>query len=493
MPITRCTLPDGSGEGWRWGDHGACYRDRADAERQAAAAHANGYAGDIFALDRASVREIDQDGHLHVAESPISKACVNPNHGREIPGWQELGLDPDRIYRLLRDPAELEKAAGTFDGKPLLNLHRPQTAEDHDKGLTVGAVNNVRWQAPYLMGRLDVWDGDAIDGIKSGDQRQLSSAYRYRPDMTAGTFDGQPYDGVMRDIAGNHVALVPKGRAGPDVVVGDQALSTEKGPRHMATKKVLSRRAAGAKSTLVSALRPLIATDAEISELVNLLDKLDGNDPDGNDPDGDDGAAAQDGDAEAQVRAILGDKVSPEEVAKVLALIKPAAEDDAPAKPMVPGQPAPLPAKTAKDETQTVKDNDGKEDVNKETVTQAAMDAAIGAAVTAANSAALGRLQAINDAQDAVRPFIGSIKVNIAQDSAATVYRMALDHFKSEGHPVDLAGVPEAAFGSVFRSIAPIVQSAARRPAASLPMAADSAAVTGFAARFPGAKLAARI
>jgi hypothetical protein len=37
--------------------------------------------------------------------------------------------------------------------------------------------------------------------------------------------DGQsyPYDGVMRDIKFNHVALVPEGRVGSDVAVADGA------------------------------------------------------------------------------------------------------------------------------------------------------------------------------------------------------------------------------------------------------------------------------
>ncbi|NYM92270.1 DUF2213 domain-containing protein, partial [Salmonella enterica subsp. enterica serovar Typhimurium] len=35
------------------------------------------------------------------------------------------------------------------------------------------------------------------------------------------TPDGEPYDGVMRNIVGNHVALVGDGRAGPDCLVMD--------------------------------------------------------------------------------------------------------------------------------------------------------------------------------------------------------------------------------------------------------------------------------
>jgi hypothetical protein len=39
--------------------------------------------------------------------------------------------------------------------------------------------------------------------------------------MEAGEFEGQPYDGRMTEIRGNHLALVEIGRAGADVVVAD--------------------------------------------------------------------------------------------------------------------------------------------------------------------------------------------------------------------------------------------------------------------------------
>jgi len=45
MPIKTCILP-GGGTGFKWGDHGHCYPTRAQAEKQAAAAHAHGYVGD---------------------------------------------------------------------------------------------------------------------------------------------------------------------------------------------------------------------------------------------------------------------------------------------------------------------------------------------------------------------------------------------------------------------------------------------------------------
>src|SRR5579862_8609041 len=94
----------------------------------------------MIALDRSSARRVDADGHMHVELSNISKSAVNPYYGREIPGFRELGLDGDRVYRVYRDPKELEQAAKSFAGKPLLLHHKPVSSEDHPSELVVGSV-----------------------------------------------------------------------------------------------------------------------------------------------------------------------------------------------------------------------------------------------------------------------------------------------------------------------------------------------------------------
>lgn len=183
-----------------------------------------GLAFDQFKVDR-SVRSFDDNGFLHVAVSPISKAMVCGYMGAEIPDSEQLGLDPDRIYQLLRDPDELAKGAHTFNGIPLMKVHVPVTPEEPQREARVGSLGtDARFEGPYLLNGLSVWDADAIAGIETQEQAELSSGYRYRVDMTPGAFEGTPYDGVMRDIRGNHVALVEEGRCGSDVMVMDSAL-----------------------------------------------------------------------------------------------------------------------------------------------------------------------------------------------------------------------------------------------------------------------------
>jgi len=181
-----------------------------------------------MALDRSSVRSMDPDGRMRIAVSNISKANICPYLGSEIPGCEELGLEPKKIYRLFRDPDELAKAAPSFNLLPLLDEHHLATAEDPKQHKVIGASgSDAEFVAPYLRNSLVVWVRDAIDRIQSGEQQQISCAYRYTPDMTPGNYMGEPYDGVMRKIHGSHIALVPEGRAGSDVLVNDSIVNLQ--------------------------------------------------------------------------------------------------------------------------------------------------------------------------------------------------------------------------------------------------------------------------
>lgn len=186
--------------------------------------------GSDMALDRALAtdqRKYDRDGRLHVDVANISKAAVNPYLGREInavmadePGWKML--DPEKRYMLLRDPDELAKAADTFNGLPILWVHKPASAQDHPAEITIGATgNDARFEPPYLKNGLSIWPAYATEAIEDGEQKQISCGYAYKADMTPGTYEDQKYDGVMRDIVGNHLALVREGRAGKDVAIDE--------------------------------------------------------------------------------------------------------------------------------------------------------------------------------------------------------------------------------------------------------------------------------
>ncbi len=219
-----------------------------------------------IAFDRASARDKDRDGRLHVDAANISKATVNPYWGEEIPNFEELGLDPQKKYMLLRDPAELARphTVRSFNNLPILIKHKPASADDHPADITIGSTGtDAEFSHPYLKNSLVFWPQNAIDRIESDKQKQLSCGYHYRADMTPGEYEGQHYDGVMRDIEGNHLALVEEGRAGADVVVGDAAFCEK--PKESNMK--LTARALVAKGMIGQYLLPRIATDSALPDL----------------------------------------------------------------------------------------------------------------------------------------------------------------------------------------------------------------------------------
>lgn len=173
-----------------------------------------------IALDRAMHR-IDSDGHLHIDGANISKAMICPYLGSEIPNAAELGLEPSKIYMLYRDAAELEAAAPTYENKPLMADHIVVSAEQPYKQYVAGSVSNVRFSFPFLKADIAVWNAPDIEKIQSGVREEISCGYRYRADMTPGQFEGKKYDGVMRELGCNHIALVEAGRCGSEVTAAE--------------------------------------------------------------------------------------------------------------------------------------------------------------------------------------------------------------------------------------------------------------------------------
>ena len=371
-----------------------------------------------IAQDR-SLRSYDQDGRLHVESSNISKATVNPYYGSEIPNYQQLGLEPKKVYYLLRDPEELEKAAPTFNNLPLLSKHIPVSADEPQKEVIAGTTgSDTVFEDGYLKCSLAVWDAEAIAGIESGEQVELSSAYHYTADMTAGEFEGRHYDGVMRDIVGNHVALVDVGRAGRDVVVSDAD------PFH--ERKIMKLKA-GAKARIQAAVQPLLAQDAELSpdELLQVIGSLT-NEVQTAEDDGEDLPPEN-------VENVGTDEDEPEDGENNPALTEPEepAEDE---EPEEPEGGAPKPAQDA-------------------AISKMAMDAAIKRAVEAERK----RSQALATAQREVAHIVG----DVAMDNAADVYKFAL-----EQSGIDVTGVHPSAYramvGMLGKPKQPMAQDAAK-------------------------------
>lgn len=425
----------------------------------------DGVVGDsavVIAMDRDSVRETTRDGRLKVRMANISKANVSPYRGSEIPGWRDLGLDPDRIYNLLRDPDELKKAAASLNGVQLLRKHTPVNADDHKPYETVGSLGtDAEFDGTYLKNSLFVNARDAIDGIESGQKRELSAGYHYKPDMTPGNFNGKAYDGVMRDIEFNHVALVEDGRAGPDVVVGDSKENVMSKPTRFAvlalstaaariapllamdskltlpkdqfislTTKNFNEKKAGVLAAVRSAidgkLRPGMALDASMGQLAKALDAFSELD----EPDDEKNVEAV-----AEVLPVKTEANDSDSLRDFLAARGLSEEDLARACELAGSYTAPGAAdeddadedKKKKDDEDKAKEKEKQAEDNKQ-----AMDEAIKAAVKTERANQNG----IRTALAEVKPWVGDLPASMAFDSGADVYRQAagmlnIDNYKT--------------------------------------------------------------
>lgn len=383
-----------------------------------------------LAFDRASVRTIDGNGRLQVKVSNISKANVCPYFGREIPGADKLGLDPEKIYYLWRHPDELKKAVATFNNIPLLSIHTPDFPGDPPREYRVGVTHsNADFDGTYLTNGLSVWDNSAIAGIETEEQEELSSSYQYVADMTPGTTpNGEVYDGIMREIIGNHVALVETGRAGSDVLVAD-SLPPEL--KHMSKRKAAAIRAT---------LKPLLAADADLeTEVRKALLALDEADKE----DEKDKKTADDEDEEEDDKK---KKTADDEDD----------EDDSDDK-----------------KKKTADDEDDEDDKKDDKVSKTAMDSAIRLAADSATKRAAENFRKVREAEQAVRPLIGDV---VAMDSADDVYRTAL-----EQAGVDIEGVHPSAFPKMVKMA--IEQQNNKRPV----IAQDSASISDFEKAYPTA------
>jgi uncharacterized protein len=392
---------------WYWGNEGP-FDTKAKAEEVERAAYANGYAGDsALAFDKATVRSFDKDGRLHIEVTPISKANICPYYGREIPNSKSLGLQPDKVYYLLRDPKELAKAATTFNNIPLLNEHIPVTAADPQKMAVVGSTGtDAEFDGTYLKNSLVVWDADSIAGIETDEKKELSSAYRYVADMTPGVHEGQPYDGVMRDIVGNHVALVIEGRAGSDVVVGDSLPTGIKSMSEL-TKK------------LMAIITPMLASDEKPEDVEKKVQQV-----------VEDSADELGTDNETEEERKKREEKEREEKARKEKENQPAKDN---------------PPKPAEDESEEEK--------------KAAMDAAI----KRAEENVMGRIRQANEARECVRALVGDVSL-VAMDSAEDIYRFALDSVGANHkgvHPSALKSMVEFTISQ---------KSEARKPATTIGM-----------------------
>jgi len=124
-----------------------------------------------------------------------------------------------REYRPENEVASPESLA-SFAGKAITLEHPPILLDSaNTKDYQIGfSGTEVVYDNGFVRAVMTITDKDAIERIMRGDAKEVSAGYRVNYEATPGVTDnGENYDGVQKEINGNHIAVVRRGRAGPQV------------------------------------------------------------------------------------------------------------------------------------------------------------------------------------------------------------------------------------------------------------------------------------
>ena len=159
------------------------------------------------------------EGYLICRDVPIART------GEMTYLASELGLEGTGLVRVSRRAEDVfdANALASFEGKDITAGHpAEQMGPVNYAAYSKGHVQNVRRAGEYVLADLLIKDASLISDIRAGVVREVSCGYqcRYVP-------DGDGYR--QEEIRGNHVAIVPKGRAGREVAIKDSAEDAGKG------------------------------------------------------------------------------------------------------------------------------------------------------------------------------------------------------------------------------------------------------------------------
>ena len=172
-------------------------------------------------------KKTDENGFVEFDNTTFFKGGVFQYAGREIDKDGKLGLKPNELYNVFRDPKEVtsEDFIKTLNNKPVLNAH---TIIGNGKGMVKpenkgcdGVLSDVRAEGDVLKGKVTVWSTKMQKLIRQG-KRELSLAYGCTFVPQKGYYQGKTYDFIQTNLCvGNHLALVDEARNGHDCRVED--------------------------------------------------------------------------------------------------------------------------------------------------------------------------------------------------------------------------------------------------------------------------------
>lgn len=218
----------------------------------------------LFYADRISdnIRKREPEGYLICVNVPIARS------GTQQYLQDEIGQSGDKMITVYRPEEEVFSKAtmASFEGMPVTNDHPNEeegvTAENIQY-LQKGHCQNVRRgtgpDKDLLIADLIITDPTTIQEVLDG-KREISCGYNYQMDEEDGKY-------TQRQIRGNHIAIVDKGRAGHRVCIKDSAQNLER------RKSKMAKNHNGILAKMLAAMAR-DASPEEIEEAVDAIEEI---------------------------------------------------------------------------------------------------------------------------------------------------------------------------------------------------------------------------
>lgn len=233
------------------------------------------------------------------------------------------------VVKELRIESEVfdEKSFKTLNDKPV-TWHHPEEMVNANNWATYArgyTHNDAQKENNFLKITLTVSDQSLVKAIQNNELREVSCGYQCDFDPTPGFAEGQAYDGIQRNIIYNHLAVVPAGRAGPEVRLKLDAAELEYSEEKKDVKKDVGKNNRVGKGDLQVTKVPFnfkgFSLDVEASQIQTLTNQIKKDEMSMSDLE----AAVVE--LKAKVESLLGEKAVSDEEAKKVAAELEAAKD----------------------------------------------------------------------------------------------------------------------------------------------------------------------
>lgn len=150
------------------------------------------------------------EGYLTVTV-PITRPGVFPYQRQDGTVQMEAKL-PDEIFS--------DRTIRSARSKPVTDEHpnEPVTIDNYQTYAKGMSHTDARVEDLKLYVSLTITDKDLIQKVYDG-KREISIGFMSDVVAETGTYNGQQYEYVQRNIEINHIAIVDQGRAGPEVAI----------------------------------------------------------------------------------------------------------------------------------------------------------------------------------------------------------------------------------------------------------------------------------